>query len=133
MDAHPPQNIVDRIADPEIRKQYGSTKEERAEKYTARLERELHGQFSGFLKMHEDKIALVVHSNTAKPTRSTPGTPDYCIHFMSGNSLFVEFKVNDNKLSTEQEEITDRLREAGYKVLITGDYAETIRIAQSLF
>src|SRR5580704_12849148 len=111
MDAHPPQNIIDRIANPEIRKQYGSTKEERAAKYTARLERELHGQFSSFLKMHEDKIALVVHSNTAKPTRSTPGTPDYCIHFMSGNSLFVEFKVNDNKLSTEQEEITDRLRE----------------------
>jgi hypothetical protein len=133
MDAHPPQNIVDRIADPEIRKQYGSTKEERAEKYTARLERELHGQFSGFLKRHEDFIALVVHSNTAKPTRSTPGTPDYCIHFMSGNSLFLEFKVNDNKLSPEQEEITDRLREAGYKVLITGDYAEAIRIAQSLF
>jgi hypothetical protein len=133
MDAHPPQNIIDRIANPEIRKQYGSTKEERAEKYTARLERELHGQFSGFLKRHEDFIALVVHSNTAKPTRSTPGTPDYCIHFMSGNSLFLEFKVNDNKLSPEQEEITDRLREAGYKVLITGDYNEAIRIAQSLF
>jgi hypothetical protein len=133
MDFPPPQNIIDRIADPEIRKQYGSTKEERAEKYTARLERELHGQFSGFLKRHEDFIALVVHSNTAKPTRSTPGTPDYCIHFMSGNSLFLEFKVNDNKLSPEQEDITDRLREAGYKVLITGNYDEAIRIAQSLF
>jgi hypothetical protein len=133
MDAHPPQNIVDRIADPEIRKQYGSTKEERAEKYTARLERELHGQFSGFLHRHKDKIALVHHTNPAKRTRATVGEPDYVIHFMSGQTLFIEIKVGKNKLSPEQEEITDRLREAGYKVLITGDYAEAIRIAQSLF
>jgi hypothetical protein len=133
MDAHPPQNIINCIADPEIRKQYGSTKEERAEKYTARLERELHGQFSGFLKRHEDFIALVVHSNTAKPTRSTPGTPDYCIHFMSGNSLFIEMKVGGNKLSPEQDEITTRLRNAGFRVLITDSYHEAIEVAKSCF
>jgi hypothetical protein len=133
MDARPPQHIVDKIADPAIRKQYGSTKEERASHYTLKLERELHNQFSGFLKRHQDKIALVHHTNPTKRTRSTVGEPDFMIAFMSGKMLYVEFKITGGKLSPEQEEITGRLKDAGFPVLITGDYQEAITLAYTLF
>jgi hypothetical protein len=133
MDARPPQNIVDRIADPEIRKQYGSTTKEQRENYGANLERDLHRQFWNELHRNRDKIALVCYCNPAKRTHATVGQPDFCIHFMNGRSLFVEFKVLGGRLSPEQGEITGRLADAGFKILITGDLSEAIRIAQSLF
>jgi hypothetical protein len=133
----PGQIPADRFADPAEGEQYGKqegpTWAEAVARGNHRLERKLHADFSGFLKRHEDKIALVHHTNPTKRTRATIGEPDYCIHFMSGKTLFIEFKVSNNTLSPEQLEITGRLKEAGFRVLVTGDYAEAISIAQSLF
>ena len=127
-----PDHIIDKIADPAERKRH-LTWNEAVKRDNHRRELRLHSDFSGFLKRHEDKIALVHHTNPTKRTRATVGEPDYAIHFMSGKTLFLEFKVNGNKLSEEQEKIISRLIAAGFYVLITGSYEEAIGLARSLF
>jgi hypothetical protein len=120
-----PDAILDKIADPADRRKMGKaglTMAERSAKEETRLERELHSQFSGFLKRNESKTALVIHADPTKPARMTPGVPDYTIFFRNGRVLFVEFKVGRNWLTPEQTIIIAQLRESGFPVLITSSY-----------
>jgi hypothetical protein len=131
--------ITDRLLklmSPDDRKALGKSGRTWAEAVASdndKAERKLHSDFSGFLKRHEDELALVHHTNPTKRTRSTVGEPDYCIHFTTGKTAFVEFKINANKLSREQEITVAKLRSAGFPVLVTGSYEEAITFIQGFF
>jgi hypothetical protein len=130
-----PENLLRLMsaADRKVFGRAGWTIADVQERVDLRLERKLHADFSGFLRRHEDRIALVHHTNPTKRTRSTIGEPDYCIHFMSGKTAFLEFKVNGNKLSRQQEIISAKLRSAGFQFLVTGSYEEAISFTQGFF
>ena len=126
---HIPDHIIKKIADPDERAKH-ITWDDAVRRDQHRSEIKLHANFSGFLKRHEDKIALVHHTNPARPSRSTIGEPDFMIAFMNGKTVYVEFKVGANKLSPEQSEIIARLLGGYHEVLVTGSYEEAIAFVQ---
>jgi hypothetical protein len=108
------------------RKQYGKmgwTAEESHDKESLKLERKLHAEFNGFLRRHE--FDLVIHGDPRKKSQLPPGWPDYSI-FKDAKVLFIEFKVNGNRLSDIQKIVTGLLLAQGFTVRVLHAYGEAV-------
>lgn len=59
-----------------------------------------------------------------------PGIPDYHCNFPSGiyRSLYIEFKTEEGKLSTNQEKAHTELRANGHRVEIAKSFSEALEI-----
>ncbi len=77
-------------------------------------ENEVHSEFSHWLN---DRLIPFVHSRTDKRSRTKRGDPDFLIAW-EGRCLFIEIKVDKNKLSDVQELRVKYLRNAGNPVLV---------------
>jgi hypothetical protein len=128
-----PENLL-KLMSPADRKQYGRagwTAEDCQERVDLRLERKLHADFSGFLRRHE--FGLVIHTDPRKKSPIRPGWPDFSIFSRYSQTLFIEFKVGDNTLSTVQEEVIAELRAAGFTVLVLHNYADAVEATLDFF
>jgi hypothetical protein len=128
-----PDHILSKIADPAEKKRLGKaglTMPEHIAEYSLKLERNLHNDFSGFLKRHE--FDLVIHTSPAKKSPIKAGWPDYTI-FKGGKILFIEFKVGENVLSEEQETVIAQLLTEGFTVCVLFNYAEAVEATLAFF
>jgi hypothetical protein len=128
-----PENLL-KLMNPADRKQYGRagwTTSEVQERVDLRLERKLHAEFSGFLRRHE--FGLVIHTDPRKRSPIRPGWPDYSIFGRYSQTLFIEFKVGENRCTPVQEEVIAELREAGFTVLVLHNYESAVEATLDFF
>jgi hypothetical protein len=121
-----PENLLSKMSATD-RKQFGKagrTMPEHIAEYSLKLERDLHNDFSGFLKRHE--FDLVIHTSPAKKSPIKLGWPDYTI-FKGGKILFIEFKVGANVLSEDQRTVIAQLLTEGFTVRVLYSYTEAVK------
>jgi hypothetical protein len=97
----------------------------------ARDERQLHQQIAGMLRRRG--IAWIGHGSTAHRSKYTVGWPDFVIPLPNGRVLFWEVKHGDGKLSPEQVECLDWLRDAGQLVHVIRSYAEAVETLEKFW
>jgi hypothetical protein len=82
------------------------------------------------LKMIKPKISRKTRSTIVaylKKMGMTPGIPDLCI-LANQTIYFMEFKIDDNKLSGVQQLVTMQLKNLGYEVAVARSYTEAMAI-----
>lgn len=122
---------IARLMGEEDRKAYGLlTPEEQRDRACLILEREIHSQFSGWLKRNgfEDYY----HSDPVKRATIKKGLPDYGI-YRDSRILFIEFKVGKNGLTPDQEEVFGRMGRQGNVILVCYSYEEAVQTVQKFF
>lgn len=127
-----PNNLLEKMA-PADRKQFGKegwTAAECVDKQSLKLERKLHSEFNGFLRRHE--FDLVIHGDPRKKSQLPPGWPDYSI-FRNAKVLFIEFKVNSNRLSDVQKIVTGLLLAQGFTVRVLYTYGDAVDATLEFF
>ncbi|MBA3351648.1 MAG: hypothetical protein H0U23_04340 [Blastocatellia bacterium] len=87
-----------------------------------RSERELHDQFSAWLRKNG---YAWFHSRMDKPTSMTCGDPDFAV-FRDTGVAFFEMKVGRNKLSRAQEKRVAELEAAGCPVFVVRTLEDAI-------
>jgi hypothetical protein len=92
---------------------------------TGKLEREEQRQFANHCLLHE--LPFVWHA-THKPSKATPGTPDFWVG-INRLGIWIEFKRDyTEKLSTEQEEFARKLEAQGMKLYVVYSALEAIEL-----
>jgi hypothetical protein len=88
-------------------------------------EREMHDEFQRWLAVHEKGPIPFVHSRMDRKSTIRSGFPDFGI-FFGGKCCFVEFKMPDNGLSSDQCEVIAEMINAN--VPVTTSYSVTAAI-----
>jgi hypothetical protein len=101
------------------------TKAEAGDKFTARLEREMHKQFSQWLDLNG---LFYIHSRTDKRTTQRKGLPDYFV--IGKETLVVELKTETGRLSSEQQQILDELSQRGVTCMVTSSVVDAIELVK---
>ncbi len=91
-------------------------------------ERELHQRFSAWLNA---RWIPFLHSRTDRKTTTACGDPDYLLA-LNGRCLFIEIKVDKNKLSPAQEARIGYLRTAGNRVEVCHSLEECVTATETL-
>jgi hypothetical protein len=123
-----PENILRRI-DPKDRQplgKHGRIAPEREAALAVTMEKATHGLFMQYLRLND---IFFIHSNFAKASRSTPGTPDFCF-CVNGQAMAVEFKTPTGRLSKDQERAIERMRSNGWAIEICTSLTEAIGFIQ---
>lgn len=114
-----------RLIDPADRKPLGKaglTHDEAQQKAAVRLERELHEQFTNWLKLHR---LPYIHAAMCKKSTIRAGWPDFTVVYGRGVCC-VEFKAPGGVVSPDQREVISGLLALGTPVLVTESAAEAI-------
>jgi hypothetical protein len=67
-----------------------------------------------------------------KPTRGTPGHPDFSIWLSRGRTLLIEMKSDRGKLSREQQKVSEAFGALDHLYIVVYSGAEGIKIVQKL-
>lgn len=84
-------------------------------------ERDLHDQLERWLRVHEKGPIPFIHSRFDRKSTIACGWPDFTVMF-DGKGACVEFKVEGNKLTVEQEKIHGELWRANVPVMTCYDF-----------
>ncbi len=125
-------SVISKIADPKEKKRLGKaglTMEERTAKRQEDDEKKLRDQIEGFCM--RNKIDAD-GGDDHRRSRLRTGRPDLVLT-RNNRSLWVEFKVRNNKLSPAQYEHIAWLRECGNETIIIEDYADGIHRISAWF
>jgi hypothetical protein len=108
----------------------GLTNQEAEAKRVFELEIDLHNQFWGFLRRNgfED----VEYSNPRRSTRARRGRPDFLV-CRNNRRLGIEFKINPNKLSTDQVKFFEMAQRQGNSCLCCYDYPSAVSAVTEFF
>lgn len=109
-------------------KGYGLTRAEAIEKNEAQAEKEMHDQFSAWLRINEIEAA---HGAFGRKTGFTPGWPDYSFA-VDGKAVAVEFKTESGKLTEEQQKMFPRMESNGWKICIARSLVEAINFVKTI-
>jgi hypothetical protein len=125
-----PGNISKLMA-PEDRQALGiRTPEERMIKAESELERDLHHQFSGWLR--RNGFSDFYHADPARRSTIQTGLPDFGI-FRDSRIVFIEIKVGKNTLSDEQEVVFQRMGQQGNIILVCHSYEQCVKAVTGFF
>jgi hypothetical protein len=105
----------------------GMTAAEATDQYALRTEREMHSKFCSYCGLHG---ILFEHEAPTKRSTSRPGWPDFRCFYMKQRVLFIEFKVQPNVLTTEQELVRVGLEMCGFRYIVAYSLSEAIHAAQ---
>lgn len=109
------------------------TADKRKAKIDAKLERELHNQYIGFLRRNE---LAYVHANPVKPSTIQKGCPDFTVTGGVSHGyrcLYGEFKMPGGTLGPDQVKYIAYLTELGCKVYVWYDYPTAIKDTSEFF
>lgn len=114
--------------DPADRKKLGlKTHSEREHIRTTQSERAIHTQFIGFLRRYDLPFT---HSSPVKKSSIQVGTPDFQIT-RDCRSIYVEFKVPPNSLTTEQYSYFAFLERNGNRIVVATETQEGAAYAKA--
>ncbi len=91
-------------------------------------ENEVHQKFSAWLNA---RWIPFIHSRTDRRTSTQRGDPDFLIAWM-GHCLFIEVKVDKNKLSPIQESRIAYIRKSGNRVEVCHSVEECIEATKTI-
>lgn len=87
-------------------------------------------EYAGWAVLNgEDAILChIANENAHRQPGVVGGMPDLCLCAMRGvyGALYVELKVGAGKVSAKQRDVHQRLRRAGYKVVVIWDSVEEV-------
>ena len=129
-----PENILNKMAPADrakLAKEIRFTKTERALKATVELERDIHNEFSKWLRLRK-KFFSFIHADPSKRSTIYKGHPDFTI-ISRNRALMVEFKVPPNSLTADQLEVFTELSEAGNDIIVCTTAGEAIHLVLERF
>lgn len=118
--------------DPQDRKALGKrglTAAEAEQIRDTRDERELQGQFAGWLKRN---AVHYIHANPTRKSTIRKGAPDfYCMR--EGRVMCIEFKLGRNELTDEQKLVLHELALLGIPAFVCYDYPGATDLVRKYF
>jgi hypothetical protein len=128
-------NIISKIADhsqlPRAWRPTLRTLRERQAGARAKLEKELHNQFAGWLNRHENWFSAI-HADPSKPATIKAGWPDFTVS-RANLQLLIEFKVPPNGLTESQQERFPKIEQAGNTIYICDSYQDAVELTLEHF
>lgn len=107
---------------------FGKLNSERKAELDAMMEKSLHNLLSQYLNLHG---IFYIHSNMAKRTRTTKGTPDF-LFAINGQACAIECKRVDGELSEDQEKAIAAMRRNCWAVEICTSLEQAIGFIQRI-
>lgn len=107
----------------------GETIDEATARASVKLEREMHDQFSAWLRINGIPF---IHARTDLRSTIQKGWPDFTV-LWRGGAVCIEFKMPKGIISEEQRETMKRLQETGSIVVIFTNSQEAIHLVKSHF